>query len=160
MLDGESVRRLGVRVETGDDGNDGGIEKLSLPTTHEVDSAPMAPAEQKAVVGKPFVLSEGLPPVPHKLVIRVLRGDFVDMAELLRNNLEAQRRLLSVPVSSSSPSTPSARARREVPDLLSWVQCFGTYVAIVTSKYPAFAGLPNLDSAGGQEVQGERLASL
>ena len=41
---------------------------------------------------KPFLLSEGLPPVPAKLVGRILKGDFVDMAELLRDNLEAQRR--------------------------------------------------------------------
>ena len=26
--------------------------------------------------------------------------------------------------------------RREIPDLLSWVQCFGTYIAVVTSKCP------------------------
>jgi hypothetical protein len=25
---------------------------------------------------------------------------------------------------------------REIPDLLSWVQCFGTLVAIMTSKQP------------------------
>ena len=33
-------------------------------------------------------------------------------------------------------SHPSKRNRREVPDLLSWVQCFGFYTAIVVSAYP------------------------
>ena len=28
------------------------------------------------------------------------------------------------------------RPRREVPDLLSWVQCFSIYTAVVASKYP------------------------
>ena len=51
---------------------------------------------------KPFVLSEGLPPVPSRLVARILRGEFVDMAELLRDNLEAHRRAVS---SQSTPST-------------------------------------------------------
>ena len=32
---------------------------------------------------KSFILSEGLPPVPAKLVVRILRDDFIDMAELL-----------------------------------------------------------------------------
>ena len=33
-------------------------------------------------VAKPFILSEGLPPVPAKIVTRILRGEFIDMAEL------------------------------------------------------------------------------
>ena len=35
----------------------------------------------KLVAEKPFILSEGLPPVPSRLVARILRGEFVDMAE-------------------------------------------------------------------------------
>ena len=92
---------------------------------------------KKAVEGtpKPFLLSEGLPPVPAKLVGRILRGEFIDMAELLRDNLEAQRRgALQESPSTSSPSV--GRPRREVPDLLSWVQCFGVYTAVIASKHP------------------------
>ena len=37
----------------------------------------------------PFVLNSVLPVVPPRLVKKIVRGDFVDMAELLRNNLEA-----------------------------------------------------------------------
>jgi hypothetical protein len=95
---------------------------------------------QKKSVEAPnnFILSEGLPPVPAKLVGRILKGEFIDMAELLRDNLEAQRRGclqqdLSAPAASSSGQS---RPRREVPDLLSWVQCFGVYIAIMASKYP------------------------
>ena len=39
---------------------------------------------------KPFILNEGLLPIPAKLVGRIVRGEFIDMAELLRDNLEAQ----------------------------------------------------------------------
>ena len=82
---------------------------------------------------KPFILSEVLPPVPAKIVTRILRGEFIDMAELLRDNLEAQHRgaLQDVP-----SSTGVSRSRREVPDLLSWVQCFGIYTAVVASAFP------------------------
>ena len=83
---------------------------------------------------EPFVLSDGLAPVPAKLVARILRGEFVDMAELLRDNLEAQRR--GVIQESSTISGDIKRGRREIPDLLSWVQCFGTYMAVVTSAQP------------------------
>lgn len=82
-----------------------------------------------------FVLSEGLAPVPAKLVAKILRGDFVDMAELLRDNLEADRRGSLCDTSEPSAVTPK-HPRREVPDLLSWVQCFGTYMGVIASQYP------------------------
>ncbi len=40
----------------------------------------------------PFILSEGLPHVPPKLVKKIQKGDYVDMAELLRDNMELGRR--------------------------------------------------------------------
>ena len=40
----------------------------------------------------PFLLGEGLPPIPVKLVAKIQKGDFVDMAELLWDNIEADRR--------------------------------------------------------------------
>ncbi len=80
----------------------------------------------------PFTLGEGLPPVPAKLVTKILKGDFVDMAELLRDNIEAERRRTrTTSAETCSNSTPG---RREVPDLFSWVQCFGVYAAVVASK--------------------------
>ena len=83
---------------------------------------------------QPFVLSDSLAPVPAKLVAKILRGESVDIAELLRDNLEAQRR--GVIQESSTISGDINRGRREIPDLLSWVQCFGTYMAVVTSTQP------------------------
>ena len=102
-------------------GGDGGV---NLPKTAE--EAP-----------KPFILSEGLPPIPAKLVGRIVRGEFIDMSELLRDNLEAQRRgAMRDPASAASSVGGTGRLRREVPDLLSWVQCFGMYTAVVGSKFP------------------------
>ena len=85
---------------------------------------------------KPFVLSESLPPIPAKLVEQIWKGEFVDMSELLRDNLEAQRRGAVQEAAGATSSSGGSRRRREVPDLLSWVQCFRTYTAVVGSKYP------------------------
>ena len=41
-------------------------------------------------VAQPFVFSDGVAPVLARLVARIRKGDFVDMAKLLCNNLEAQ----------------------------------------------------------------------
>ena len=90
----------------------------------------------KLAANKPFILSEGLPPVPHKLTVRILKGEYVDMAELLRDNLEVERRASSTKQPAGSTATVQNKPRREIPDLLSWVQCFGTYMAIITSQFP------------------------
>ena len=42
--------------------------------------------------GSSFPLGEGLPPIPAKLVAKIQKGDYVDMAKLLQDNMEAERR--------------------------------------------------------------------
>ena len=84
---------------------------------------------------QPFILSEGLAPVPVKRVTKILKGDFADMAELLRDNLEAQHRG-NLQDASAIDLSQSKRDRREIPDLLSWVQCFGTCLAEIATKHP------------------------
>ena len=119
----------------------GTVEAGTLPSSSQSDRAQKGVekielAKKMEQTPRPFLLSEGLPPVPAKLVARIQRGDFIDMAELLRDNLEAQRRGTLPEQGSSAASSTHVRPRREVPDLLSWVQCFGLYTAVVASKYP------------------------
>ena len=40
--------------------------------------------------GSPFILSEALPVVPIKLLKRIVKGEYVDMAELLNDNIKAE----------------------------------------------------------------------
>ena len=105
-------------------------ERLPRVTSGEAgEEEPRSKAETQ-----PFILSECLPPVPAKLVAKIIKGDFVDMAELLRDNIEAERRR-ALGESSSCPNA-SRPQRREVPDFMSWLQCFGTYVGIVATHKP------------------------
>ena len=57
------------------------------------------------------------------------------MAELLRDNIEADRRRTKES-SASSSTAQASQSRREVPDILSWVQYFGIYTAIVLQAHP------------------------
>ena len=91
------------------------------------------PLQEKPPTQHPFILGEGLPPVPAKLVAKICRGEFVDMAELLRDNIEAERRQGSDTGCSSGGGKPR---RREIPDILSWIQCFGTYACVLASQRP------------------------
>ena len=93
-------------------------------TSKDAGGATSGDSSSAMVSSLPFILSEGLAPVPTKLVARIHRDEFVDMADLLLDNLEARRQgdLLEATSSTMEPK----RNRREVLDLLSWVQCFGT----------------------------------
>ena len=80
----------------------------------------------------PFILGEALPVVPAKLVKRILKGEYIHMAELLKDNMEAERRRLT----SEENSGTSKGTRRAIPNLLSWLHCYSLFAAIICSKYP------------------------
>ena len=79
---------------------------LVLPTFESMELPPLSESEaakrvdEKAVRGEltgepevvPFAITETLPVVRAKLVKRILRGDYMDMTELLKDNMEAKRR--------------------------------------------------------------------
>ena len=98
----------------------------------------------------PFVLGESLPVIPAKLVKKILRGDYVDMADPLKDNLETEWCRYSQEWEDGQPQVGQLPCyRREVPDMLSWLNCFSLYAAIITSKYPhkglGVVGLPGHD---------------
>ena len=78
-----------------------------------------------------FILADTLPVIPAKLVKRIQKGEFVDMAEQLKDNIEAERRRLAVAENGSSHNP-----RREIPNLLGWLYCYSLFAAIVCAKYP------------------------
>ena len=69
---------------------------------------------------RPFILSESLPVVPAKLVKRILKGVFVDMVELLKDNMEVERRR-ALAEGESRQGHLQRTTRREVLDMLSWL---------------------------------------
>ena len=101
-----------------------GGRAVPLPQKEKVNAEEGAPNQ--------YILGEGLPPIPAKLVAKIQRGDYVDMAELLRENMEMACRQAA----TSTPSDTQKSSRREVPDILSWITCFGMYASVVAEKYP------------------------
>ena len=132
----EAVAALGLPV-IGDDNP--GATAASGPPRGESESQP--PAGQQSLAGRqaeagsetsPFVLGESLPSVPARIVKKIEKGEYVDMVELLRDNAELERRRGERELAPGE----SRRPRREVPDLLSWIQCFSAYAGIVARQHP------------------------
>lgn len=145
QLIGEATPRSGVTdnpaEQQGAETELSSRERRAAAVTAEGDPAERTGLEGDPAEGSPFVLGESLPTVPAKLVKKILKGEYIDMAELLQDNTEASRCQGDQPASSTGGSK---RPRREVPDVLSWLQCFGAYASIVTHKQPNKARDPEL----------------
>jgi len=75
----------------------------------------------------PRLISGGLPP---KLVKRIQDGLFVEMAELLTENL------ISPQYTTDDQLASSKQKPSEVTSIMDWVQCFGLSMAIISLKEP------------------------
>ena len=73
----------------------------------------------------------GLPPVSKKLVACIQAGEYIDMAELLPDCLG-----ISTGLANRDDKQATRPRRRQVTNILEWIQCFGIYVAVLTLKYP------------------------
>ena len=68
--------------------------------------------------------------IPVKRVKRILRGEYVDMAKLLKDNMEAER----IQEDGSASLSMRGCSRLEILDALSWTHCFSIYAAIICEK--------------------------
>ena len=74
------------------------------------------------------VLSPAADPIPYWLVQRIRSGEFVEMHDLLADNIALHNQLEDL-----HGHTTSLNPRlREVPSLASWVYCFAAYMAVRT----------------------------
>ena len=102
------------------------------------------PANPAAHVGVPappscstrlgMILSPAADPIPFRLVQRIQNGEFLEMRDLLADNVSLHSQLEDLHGHVPLASTPAAfRPRlREVPTLSSWMYCFMAYLAVRT----------------------------
>ena len=112
---------------------------LTIPSTSRPTTAVtlvMAPAisASRADTGRPpaFSLASSFPPVPAKLVSRIQGLEFVEMRELLPDNIALSECLEALPGAARFSNTP----QREIASISTWTCAFATYVAIVSQAHP------------------------
>ena len=84
-----------------------------------------------------LILPPALEPITHHLVHRNQTGRFLEMRELLSDNIALHNQLEAIQRHTSLavlPSTVLFTCPREVPSLVSWIFCFTAYVAVWTSN--------------------------
>ena len=83
-----------------------------------------------------MILSPALEPIPHRLVHRIQTGHFLEMRELISDNIALHNQLESIQGRvnlAALPSTVLRTRQREVTSLVSWIYCFIAYAAVRTS---------------------------
>ena len=85
----------------------------------------------------PFLLSKSSPPVPGKLVARIQALQFVEMRELLPDNIALAERMVTLPQQSFIRSPGFQVVQREVASINSWACAFATYIAILSVAHPS-----------------------
>ena len=119
------------------------VRDLGLPAIgKELGSVEPKGSESKAVaaedgpesgVVQKFQLGETLPVVSARMVRHILKGDFVDMAELSEEHLEFELRR-SAEGEDTKPLPPHKLC--PVPDILTWVRSFCHFAGIVVQTHP------------------------
>ena len=105
----------------------------SLDPTASLASTHTAPRLSPPAEGAPFHLASSFAPIPAKLVKRIQSLEYVDLRELLPDNLALSEKLDALPARASQSTNPE---QREITKIVTWVSCFSTYAAIVAQKHP------------------------
>lgn len=83
-----------------------------------------------------FISGPSRPPVSAKLVSQILSGKFMELSELIPENLEApstESTSFTIEGRSIVPTTTSSRKKTEISDILTWVECFNSYISVITA---------------------------
>ena len=83
--------------------------------------------------GSSFFVASCFPPIPAKLVKKMQSLKFVEMRELLADNIELAERLEALPVAARGSNIP----QRDIESVNTWTCAFATYTAAVAQAYPA-----------------------
>ena len=118
------------------------VETQLNPLYNPVSAVQNAPSSSSAPVSltSPFVLGPGRPPIPAKVVTQILCNKVIEMSDLLPENLDlpqCESSSFAIERGAIVPITRVASKRKkEVTDILTWVECFTSYITVLTTYIP------------------------
>ena len=95
--------------------------------------------DQNTSPGSAFILGPGRAPIPAKLVKRIVSHEFIEMSELSPESLEEPESELPLFTFEGTMVVPKSNAQKKnaVIDILTWVECFNSYTAVLTTYFPS-----------------------
>ena len=83
-----------------------------------------------------FDVGPGRPPIPPKLVEQIQQGEFIDLADLLPDSLRDNELPQELLLDNQHLLIPKRAQKREVRDVISWVDCWTAYSLVLLSGRP------------------------
>ena len=83
-----------------------------------------------------FDVGPGRPPIPPKLVEQIQQGEFIDLADLLPDSLRDNELPQELLLDNQHLLIPKQAQKREVHDIISWVDCWTAYSLVLLSGHP------------------------
>ena len=109
---------------------------------HEPVTGPTLPLPAIGI-SSAFILGPGRPPIPPKLVTQILANKFIELSELLPENLESpqcESSSFTIEGGAIVPITKvSSKRKQEILDILTWVECFTSYITVISASFPSRA---------------------
>ena len=114
------------------------VPALSAPSLFDYSLVPSTSSPTLAPsVGKAFVVGPGYAPIPGKLVAKITSGAFVELADLLAENIRVQEADPHTYLDGKLLVAPAKKRVVEITDILTWIQAFTIYQWIFCSTYPS-----------------------
>ena len=111
---------------------------ISTPVScYPIRASPLTLTESVKPKLLPFRVASTIVHLSAKLVQRIQALEFVDMLELLTNNIALTEHLVVLPPGLPPQRTMAGRQIGGEKAILSWVSSFATYVAVVAQAHPA-----------------------
>ena len=88
-------------------------------------------------LSKAFVVGPGYAPIPYKLVSRITAGLFVDLADLLPDNIRAQEIEPQVFLEGKLVVSGSKKRVVEIADIITWIEAFTIFSMILCHTFPS-----------------------
>ena len=88
-------------------------------------------------VGKAFVVGSGYAQIPGKLVAKITSGAFIELADLLAENIRTQEAEPHSYLDGNLLVAPAKKRVVEINNILTWIQAFTIYKWIFCSTYPS-----------------------
>ena len=88
-------------------------------------------------LNKAFVVGPGYAPVRYKLVSKITAGLFVDLADLLPDNIRAEEVELQVFLEAKLVVSVSKKWVIEIADIVTWIEAFTIVSMILCQTFPS-----------------------
>ena len=87
-------------------------------------------------VCKAFVVGPGYAPIPAKLVTKITSGVYVELADLLAENLREQKSKPHTYLDEKLVVSPARKRVVEITDILTWVKAFTIHAWVFCNAHP------------------------